>query len=90
MSSVKFQVQVRGDFGGAVGGWRPACTGTENQTRTSDDAASTFDDAASAEAYADHLRTTYTDDRDDESGHTSPDRETRFRVVTVAGRAASR
>lgn len=38
-----FQIQVRGSFGGTTGGWRPAVTGTLNQTGRSDAEASTFD-----------------------------------------------
>ena len=83
MTNEKFQVQVSGRFGGGLGGWRPACTGTENQTGGSDEDASTFDTYDEAEAYADHLRTTYVDARDDESGHASPRDEIRFRVVTL-------
>ena len=57
-------VEVKGRFGGGTGGWRPAATGTENQTTLSDEEASTFDDLTSAEAYCDHLIQTYCDDDD--------------------------
>lgn len=39
----KYVVQVRGTFGGSIGGWRPGITGSLNQTGTSDEEASTFD-----------------------------------------------
>ena len=83
MATMKFQVQVSGEFGGSVDGWRPGCAGTENQTGTSDAEASTFDTHDAAEAYADHLRSLCADPRDDESGHASPRDEVRFRVVTL-------
>ncbi len=35
-----YQVQVRGDFGGTSGDWRPAICGTLNQTEFSDELAS--------------------------------------------------
>ena len=38
----RYQVQVRGQYGGAVGDWRPAITGTLNQTGQSDDDAVTL------------------------------------------------
>jgi hypothetical protein len=57
-------VEVKGSFGGTTGGWRPASTGTENQTGMSDEEASTFDDHLSAEGYCDHLIQTYCDDDD--------------------------
>lgn len=47
-----YQVQVRGEFGGATGGWRPAITGTLNQTGASDEAASTFADEPDADSAA--------------------------------------
>jgi len=37
-----YRVEVRGSFGGTVGGWRPAITGTLNQTGRSDEEASRF------------------------------------------------
>ena len=40
---MKKQVQVRGEFAGSVGGWRPAITGTLNQTGLDDAEASTCD-----------------------------------------------
>lgn len=46
-----FQVQVRGQFGGAVGDWRPGITGTLNGTNDSDDVASTV----ATESEADEL-----------------------------------
>lgn len=45
----RYRVEVRGEFGGAVGGWRPAICGTLNQSGLSDAKASTFDDADDAE-----------------------------------------
>lgn len=38
-----FQIQVRGEWAGTVGGWRPAVAGTLNQTSMSDESASTFE-----------------------------------------------
>lgn len=38
---IRYRVEVRGAFAGAVGDWRPAIAGTLNQTGQSD--ASTFD-----------------------------------------------
>lgn len=38
---MSFQIQVRGEWAGAVGGWRPAVAGTVNQTGLSDEEAST-------------------------------------------------
>jgi hypothetical protein len=35
-----YQAQVRGEFGGTTGGWRPAITGTLNQSEFSDEIAS--------------------------------------------------
>lgn len=37
-----YQIQVRGNFGGTSGGWRPAITGTLNRTGRGDAEASTF------------------------------------------------
>jgi hypothetical protein len=62
--AVRCIVEVKGAFGGGTGGWRPAATGTENQTGRADAEASTFDDFASAEAYCDHLIQTYCDEDD--------------------------
>lgn len=45
----KFQVQVRGDFGGTSDGWRPAITGTLNQTGQGDDYASTAESYGEAQ-----------------------------------------
>jgi hypothetical protein len=40
----RYQIQVTGEWGGAVlNGWRPAITGTLNQTGEDDGSASTFD-----------------------------------------------
>jgi len=47
-----YQVQVRGEFGGAVGGWRPGVTGTLNQTGQSDADASRAETEADAEELA--------------------------------------
>jgi hypothetical protein len=44
-----FQVQVRGVFGGTSDGWRPAITGTLNQTGLSDAEASTFESYGAAQ-----------------------------------------
>ncbi len=55
-------VEVKGAFGGTTGGWRPAATGTENQTLVSDQEASTFGDLTSAESYCDYLSQTYCDE----------------------------
>ncbi len=45
----KFQVQARGEFGGTSGGWRPAITGTLNQTSLSDADASTTESYGEAQ-----------------------------------------
>jgi hypothetical protein len=45
------KLEVSGEWGGAVGDWRPAITGTHNQTGRSDEEASSFethDDAMAA------------------------------------------
>jgi hypothetical protein len=49
---VAYQVQIRGDWAGVRGGWRPAVDGTINQTGMSRDAASTAPTRAEAEALA--------------------------------------
>jgi hypothetical protein len=45
------RVEVTGEWAGAVGGWRPAVDGAENQTCRSAAEASVFDDEAEAEAW---------------------------------------
>lgn len=45
-----YQIQVRGEWAGSVGGWRPAVSGSVNQTGLSDEHASTFASEIEAEA----------------------------------------
>lgn len=46
---MRYMIQVRGEWGGATSSaWRPAITGTINQTGRSDIDASTFDKADDA------------------------------------------
>lgn len=49
IGAMSYRVEVRGTFGGATGGWRPAITGTLNQTGKSDAEASTFQTEGDAE-----------------------------------------
>lgn len=56
-----FMVEVRGEWGGAVGGWRPAASGTENQTGMSDAEASTFATYDGAQAWIDYACPTEVD-----------------------------
>ena len=44
----RHRVEVRGPFGGTDGGWRPAITGTLNQSGKSDEHASTLDTESEA------------------------------------------
>ena len=76
-----FQIQVTGDWGGAIGGWRPAITGTLNQTGQDDAWASTEDTRDAAEATLDavvlpHLTS---DTADGDPRDNAP----RFRIVEV-------
>lgn len=48
----RYRVEVRGTFGGSIGGWRPAITGTLNQTGRSDEDASSTPSADEAAEYA--------------------------------------
>ncbi len=49
------RVEVIGEWAGSLGGWRPACSGTENQTGQSDAFASTFETQEEAQRYVDHV-----------------------------------
>lgn len=52
----KHMVQVRGAFGGEVGSaWRPAISGTLNQTGQADAEASTFDSSEEAREVGDQF-----------------------------------
>lgn len=48
----RYRVEVRGTFSGSFGGWRPAITGTLNQTGGSDEEASSTPSADEAAEYA--------------------------------------
>jgi hypothetical protein len=67
-----YRIEVTGEFGGAVGGWRPAVTGALNQTGQSEEAASTFGTAAEAESVMHHVVTILHNDRSAE-----------FRIVEI-------
>ena len=78
---MSYQIQVRGEWGGSVGGWRPAITGTLNQTGQSDDYASTEDTHEAAQATLDGaiLPLLTSDPADGDPRANAP----RFRIVEV-------
>ena len=76
-----YQVQVTGEWGGSVGGWRPAITGTLNQTGQSDAWASTCDSHDAASALLDDLVQNLANDPQDGDPR---DNAPRFRVVEVS------
>ena len=51
----KYQIQVRGQWAGAVGSWRPAVDGTVNSTDLSAADASTFDTHDEAQLALDNV-----------------------------------
>jgi hypothetical protein len=77
-----YQVQVRGEWGGSVGGWRPAITGTLNQTGRDDAWASTADTHEEAQATLDQaiLPLLESDPADGDPRSNAP----AFRIVEVA------
>jgi hypothetical protein len=75
-----YQVQVTGEWGGAVGSWRPAVTGTVNQSGLSDAEASTCDTHDEAVALQDNLvQSIESDPQDGDPRACAP----RFRIVEV-------
>jgi hypothetical protein len=79
--SVGYQIQVTGEWGGSVGGWRPAITGTLNQTGREDAWASTEDTREAAEATLDAvcLPLLTSDPADGDPRYNAP----LFRIVAV-------
>lgn len=65
-----YMIEVRGVWAGGTGDWRPACSGTLNQSGFSDEYASSFDSRAEAEEQAMELRE-------------SADGNVEFRIVEV-------
>lgn len=53
--ATRYVIEVKGNWGGASGSWRPAVTGTLNQTGRSDEEASTFDTHEAAKAILDNV-----------------------------------
>jgi hypothetical protein len=76
-----FQIQVTGEWAGVVGGWRPAISGTVNQTGESDDDASTFASHDEAQTTLDRvcLPLLTSDPADGDPRDNAP----RFRIVQV-------
>jgi hypothetical protein len=78
----QYRVEVRGEWGGMVGGWRPAITGILNQTGRDDDAASTTDTHEEAAMLLDEviLPELPGDGLDDDVRFNAPE----FRIVEVS------
>ena len=62
----RYRVEVRGEWAGGLGGWRPAVSGTLNQTGMSDADASTFEDSDEADEGAETIRAELDADREDD------------------------